>query len=101
MAAERFHADPPGTSNIDHLLPARLHTPFCGGANLIAEAELLNHGADNLFGHWSIADLDLALMLNRLILNGDEVQDRLVRYARAQWERPSVQQWVRRERPPL
>jgi glutathione S-transferase len=66
-----------------------------------AASELLSHGTENLFGPWSIADLDLALMLNRLILNGDEVPDRLVRYARTQWERPSVQSWVRRERPPL
>ena len=66
-----------------------------------AASELLSHGDKNLFGHWSIADVDLALMLNRLILNGDEVPVQLVRYARAQWERPSVQRWVRRERPPL
>jgi glutathione S-transferase len=57
------------------------------------------HRGENLFNHRSIADLDLALMLNRLIVNGDEVSVRLVRYARVQWERPSVQQWVRRERP--
>src|SRR6202048_624307 len=66
-----------------------------------AAFELLSHGGENLFGHWSIADIDLALMLNRLILNGDEVPIDLVRYARAQWERPSVQRWVRLERPRL
>ncbi|EKP26721.1 glutathione S-transferase [Klebsiella michiganensis] len=32
---------------------------------------LLSHGGQNLFGEWSIADTDLALMLNRLVLNGD------------------------------
>jgi glutathione S-transferase len=57
------------------------------------------HGGENLFDHWSIADADLTLLLNPLIVNGDEVPVRLVRHARAQWERPSVQQWVRRERP--
>jgi glutathione S-transferase len=66
-----------------------------------AATELLSHGGENLFGHWSIADVDLALMLNRLILNGDKAPIDLVRYATAQWERPSVQRWVRRERPPL
>jgi glutathione S-transferase len=55
----------------------------------------------DLFGNWSIADVDLALMLNRLILNGDEIPNGLVRYARAQWERPSVQRWDRLERPLL
>jgi glutathione S-transferase len=68
---------------------------------LAAALELLSHGGENLFGEWSIADVDLAVMLHRLILNGDEVPLRLVRYAKAQWERPSVQLWVQRERPPL
>jgi glutathione S-transferase len=66
-----------------------------------AARELLSHGGENLFGHWSIADADLALMLNRLILNGDQVPADLVHYASVQWQRPSIQQWVRRERPPL
>jgi glutathione S-transferase len=69
---------------------------LCAGAT-----ELLSHGEENLFGRWSIADVDLAVMLQRLILNGDEVPARLVRYARAQWERPTVQRWVHRERPAL
>ena len=64
-------------------------------------SELLGYGGDNLCGDWSIADVDLALMLNRLIMNGDQVPLPLVRYAGAQWQRPSVQDGVRRERPPL
>ncbi|WP_353621322.1 glutathione transferase [Variovorax saccharolyticus] len=63
--------------------------------------ELLRHGHPNLFDEWSIADIDLAVMLNRLILNGDDVPADLVRYAGGQWQRPSVQRWVRMERPPL
>lgn len=51
-------------------------------------------GAKNLFGEWCIADSDLALMLNRLILNGDEVPARLVDYVEHQWQRPSVMTWV-------
>jgi glutathione S-transferase len=66
-----------------------------------AASELLGDSEENLFGRWSIADVDLALMLHRLISNGDEVPLRLVRYARTQWERPSVQRWVQKERPPL
>ncbi len=62
---------------------------------------LLPVGMTNLFGDWSIADTDLALMLNRLVLHGDEVPARLAAYAQAQWQRPSVQAWVGRERPPL
>jgi glutathione S-transferase len=66
-----------------------------------AACELLGHGGENLFGDWSIADVDLALMLHRLVINGDQVPLQLARYARAQWERASVQRWVRRERPSL
>lgn len=62
---------------------------------------LLPAGAANLFGDWCIADTDLALMLNRLVLNGDPVPARLAAYARQQWQRSSVQSWVQRERPPL
>ena len=69
-------------------------------ARLFAAAgELLNHGGDHLFGAWSIADVDLALMLNRLVLNGDPVPGRLTAYARKQWERRSVQLWVDHPRP--
>jgi glutathione S-transferase len=62
---------------------------------------LLPDGNANLFGNWCIADTDLALMLNRLVLNGDPVPGRLIEYARRQWERASVQEWVALDRPPL
>lgn len=55
---------------------------------------LLSHGGRNLFGEWSIADTDLALMLNRLVLNGDEVPAALADYAAFQWQRASVQRYV-------
>jgi glutathione S-transferase len=55
---------------------------------------LLKPNAENLFGDWSIADVDLALMLNRLVLNGDLIPERLAAYAKYQWQRPSVQLWA-------
>jgi glutathione S-transferase len=64
-----------------------------------ATADLLAHGGDCLFGHWCIADTDLALMLYRLIANGEELPARVGQYARAQWARASVQQWVSQKRP--
>lgn len=64
-------------------------------------AALLAPAEAHLFGEWSIADVDLALMLNRLALHGDWLPDHLVDYARRQWSRPSVQRWVRHERPAL
>lgn len=66
----------------------------------VAEA-LLAHGGEHLFGSWSLADVDLALMINRLVLGGDAVPPLLADYARRQWERPSVQAWVNQVRPPL
>ncbi len=66
-----------------------------------AAQTLLADSPDYLFGEWSIADVDLAVMLNRLILNGDLVPPALVDYAQRQWQRPSVQEWVKLQRPPL
>jgi glutathione S-transferase len=69
---------------------------------LFAAAEAwLPVGQDHLCGDWSIADADLALMLSRLVLNGDAVPPRLADYARRQWQHPAVQRWVAFERPPL
>ncbi|MBL0844198.1 glutathione transferase [Pseudomonas mediterranea] len=69
---------------------------------LVSAAQtLLADSPEYLFGQWSIADVDLALMLNRLILNGDSVPAALVAYAQRQWQRPSVQEWVKLQRPAL
>lgn len=55
---------------------------------------LLAHGRPNLFGEWCLADTDLALMLNRLVFNGDDVPEQLADYAAFQWQRASVQRYV-------
>ncbi|OGH05099.1 MAG: glutathione S-transferase [Candidatus Lambdaproteobacteria bacterium RIFOXYD1_FULL_56_27] len=68
-------------------------------SSLFGVAEgLLSGTGEQLFGDWCIADTDLALMLNRLVLNGDEVPPRLAAYASKQWQRPSVQLWVEQAR---
>lgn len=54
----------------------------------------LSAGQQNLFGEWCIADTDLALMLNRLVLNGDDVPQPLADYAAFQWQRSSVLRFV-------
>jgi glutathione S-transferase len=59
-----------------------------------AAAQLLQPGQLHLFEQWSIADTDLALMINRLVLAGDPVPEYLADYATAQWQRASVQDWV-------
>jgi glutathione S-transferase len=66
-----------------------------------AALTLLDGRTDNLFGDWSIADVDLAMMLQRLIVLGDPVPQRLIDYATHQWRRPSVVQWINKKRPPL
>jgi glutathione S-transferase len=66
----------------------------------VAAESLLAKGTEDLFGEWCIADTELALMLNRLVLNGDEVPDKLKNYAQQQWARPSVQRWVKQNRTP-
>lgn len=66
---------------------------------LVRFAAALVPAADgNLFGAWSIADTDLATMLNRLVVHGDEVPAKLAGYATAQWRRPSVAAWLERMR---
>ncbi|MFL6698588.1 MAG: glutathione transferase [Vitreoscilla sp.] len=82
--------------------PALSAAGEAAAAKLFAAAEsLLPAGNDHLFGDWCIADVDLALMLNRLVLNGDAVPARLVDYANRQWAHPAVRRWAGFERPPL
>ncbi|MDQ2822874.1 MAG: glutathione transferase [Pseudomonadota bacterium] len=69
-----------------------------GAARLLHVAAQLVRGP-HLSGAWSIADVDLALMLNRLIFNGDPVPQALRDYAAAQWQRPSIRQWLALSRP--
>ena len=85
------------------LMPIRDERPtfvvFCGARRpaLSADAHeaaeklfsaaltLLDGRSDNLFGDWSIADVDLAMMLQRLVVLGDPVPQRLIDYANLQW----------------
>jgi glutathione S-transferase len=50
----------------------------------VAEA-LLGSANINIFDSWSIADVDFSLMLNRLVANGDDVPEYLVKYVRHHW----------------
>ncbi len=59
-----------------------------------AAGELLQPGQLHVFEEWCLADTDLALMLNRLVLAGDPVPEHLEHYAQLQWQRPSIQDWV-------
>ena len=76
------------------------HSPLSESAKKAADKlffiaeKLLTPNAEFLFGKWTIVDAELALMLQRLIQNGDAVPERLKHYAQQQWQRPTVQKWI-------
>lgn len=64
-------------------------------AKLLRMAQaLLPDGQMSLFGNWTIADTELALMLRRLA-GDDELPAALRAYADSQWRRPTVQNWLK------
>lgn len=54
---------------------------------------LIDEQGNNLFGTWSIADVDLSVMLNRLCANGDPVPANIRKYVDRQSSRPCVEKW--------
>ena len=68
---------------------------------LYAAASALLGGREHLGADWCIADTDLALMINRLVLHGDDAPPALADYAARQWRHPAVQRWLALERSPL
>jgi len=53
----------------------------------------------SLFGTWTLVDSELALMLQRLGLNGDPLPIRVREFAEREWARPSVREFVEHPRP--
>jgi glutathione S-transferase len=69
-------------------------------AKLVRVAEqLIPPNGGPLFGAWCLADSELAFMLHRLILNGDDVPAGVRAYAERQWSRASVREFVTHPRP--
>jgi len=67
---------------------------------LLRVAGALVHDAKApMFDTWSIADADLALMLQRLMKSGDDVPPKIRDWANAQWSRPTVRAFVEHDRP--
>jgi glutathione S-transferase len=56
-------------------------------------------GGGALFGAWSIADTDLAMMLQRLVKTNEPLPPRLRAFAEREWQRPSVRAYVTAPRP--
>jgi glutathione S-transferase len=74
---------------------AKLHVD-----RLLSGVEPLIGDRPTLFAQWCIADCDLALMLQRLNLNGDPLPAKVKAYCDAAWQRPSVQKWIQLRRSP-
>jgi glutathione S-transferase len=60
--------------------------------------QVLPPGASAIAGAFSPGDADLAVMLQRLVANGDPCPERLAAYARAVFARPSVRAWLSKTR---
>ena len=92
-----------GTHSIFYKLPVQKLSAEGQAAaeRLIAAASaFVPEWSNALFDRFSVADADLAMMLMRLIGNGDPVPARLREFAAAQWQRPSMRAWVEHERRP-
>jgi glutathione S-transferase len=61
---------------------------------LLRAASSLVPESGHLFGAFTIADADVAMMLMRLVANGDPVPPEVKAYAERVWARPSVQDWL-------
>jgi glutathione S-transferase len=57
-------------------------------------AALVPEGQRYIGSGFSIADVDLATLLQRLVHNGDALPAHLADYANAIWQRPSIQKWL-------
>ncbi|HXU80481.1 MAG TPA: glutathione transferase [Polyangia bacterium] len=53
-----------------------------------------------LFGAWSMADTDLAMMLQRLVKTNQALPAHLRAFAEREWQRPSLQAYATVSRPP-
>jgi glutathione S-transferase len=84
-----------------HPVPPLSPAGRAAAEKLIAAASaFIPDGRTSLFDEFSIADADLAMMLMRLVGNGDPVPTKISDFVAAQWQRPSVRGWVERERAP-
>ncbi|MGP1613876.1 MAG: glutathione transferase [Pollutimonas bauzanensis] len=75
--------------------PKPLSEPARQAADKLLRAAdaLIDEQGSNLFGAWSIADVDFSVMLNRLCANGDPVPPKIRKYVERQAGRPCVEKW--------
>jgi glutathione S-transferase len=63
--------------------------------------QLIPASGGPLFGDWALVDSELAFMLHRLILTGEDLPPRIRAWAEEQWRRPSVREFIEHPRPPV
>lgn len=68
---------------------------------LSAVEPMLTNSSGSLFDNWSVVDVDLTVMIHRLLRAGDSVPDRVAAYAKHQWRRPTVLRWLEQSSPPI
>jgi glutathione S-transferase len=61
---------------------------------LIRIAESVLADRNSIASQFSLGDIDLAMMLQRLLHHADPVPERLAQYTRSIWQRPSLQRWL-------
>ena len=94
-------ARPSHTIFYQHDLPPLGEAARRDAEELVKVAErLLSAGSDFLFGEWSIADVDLAFALMRLLRNRDELPELVQRFAERLWSHPALRPYVTHARPP-
>ncbi len=75
--------------------PTRAFYLGASAERLVSVAErFLPPGARTLTGAFTIADADLALLLQRLVHHRDPCPERLATYAREIFRRPSIREWL-------
>jgi glutathione S-transferase len=57
-------------------------------------SKLVSGAESTIADTFSIADVDLSMMLQRLLANGDPMPGPLAAYATAIWQRPSIRKWL-------
>jgi len=67
---------------------------------IAAASAFIPDGRTSLFDTFSIADADLAMMLMRLVGNGEPVSAKISDFVGTVWQRPSVREWAEHQRKP-
>ncbi len=74
--------------------PLSAHAQSAADKLIAVCQQLLAPNQPYVFARWSLVDVELAVMLQRLLCNGDPIPEPLTHYAQQQWQHPHVQAWL-------